>query len=555
MPEHTQDELQKLAVPALRHAELVQLARTKRPNEARNIAHNSGWPRRQVRAVKFLATLVRDYGPGALDALITSMEQVRAAKAAPEQAREKEKMTDRIRERLKLITDPTHKLRTMIEHQLHDDAAAYIEELIGIGVVLSLYHADGEKTVRTPADTGNGLMLIFENDISALVSCDFDGIAKTLGWSDDMKLRVIRTALERLSVKAGVAKRLDGHEVSASLRARRDHIPNEDPLAKKIELIYLRHRMQMGDVFELRRSLPIKMEHAENERHELDPIVDHLAELGFTPEEVRSLFVQWLHHPGGHYNNHFNIAIAGAKCFKNDDAERNAIVWESYILPHWSYYVRHPDDKGMLEQLHALLSLLNWESRRSRSGYFRSELVTMASEGKVSRAFQIAIAVGEDMGLLGFVNSPADLRPKAQEFARTLIPEAFAKAFDKGDYGVAAALVQHFGEDGCYNDNYLKQLVHGQLKERYAAVATEYADAQEAWSHGEVPDEYLEEGRGKEWQDALGVLNEEESRMLSDLMQQRRKQIGEVTQIAIDLKKPIRLEVFAYCHAPAWRND
>lgn len=552
MPEHTQDELQKLAVPALHHAELVQLARTKRPNEARNIAHNSGWPRRQVRAVKFLATLVRDYGPGALDALITSMEQVRAAKAAPEQAREKEKMTDRIRERLKLITDPAHKLRTMIEHQLHDDAAAYIEELIGIGVVLSLYHADGEKIVRTPADTGNGLMLIFENGVSALVSCDFDGMAKTLGWSDDMKLRVIRAALEHLCAKATTAERMDGHQVSASLRARRDCIPNEDPLAKKIELVYLRHRMQMGDVFELRRSLPVKMERAEQDRHELDPIVDHLVGLGFTPEEVRSLFIQWLHHPGGHYNNHFNIAIAGAKCFKDNDAERNAIVWENYILPHWSYFIRHPDEKGMLEQLHELLSLLHWEDRRSRRQHFQSDLVTMMSEGKVSRVFQIVLSVGMDLGVIWPVSGEAELRQKAAEYVTSLVPQAFAKAFDKGEYGIATALVQHFGEDGCYNENYLKQLVHEQFKERYAAVATEYADAQEAWSHGEVPDEYLEEGRGKEWQDALGALNEEESGVLSELTQKRKKQIGEVTQIAIDLKKPIRLEVFAYCLAPAW---
>ncbi|TSC63726.1 MAG: hypothetical protein G01um1014106_413, partial [Parcubacteria group bacterium Gr01-1014_106] len=74
MPEQSLDELKQLSLPALRHAELVNLARTESPNKAYELA-SVRWPRRQAKATRFLAMVRRDHGPEALEAFI--MEHAR----------------------------------------------------------------------------------------------------------------------------------------------------------------------------------------------------------------------------------------------------------------------------------------------------------------------------------------------------------------------------------------------------------------------------------------------------------------------------------------------
>lgn len=54
------EELQKLASPALHHAELVELAKKHSPTKAQEIA-SGRWPRRQARACRFLAVMRRDF--------------------------------------------------------------------------------------------------------------------------------------------------------------------------------------------------------------------------------------------------------------------------------------------------------------------------------------------------------------------------------------------------------------------------------------------------------------------------------------------------------------
>lgn len=75
--EKTLDELQELAKPALRHAELVRLATVNTPNKAYDKALHNRWPRRQAIACRFLAIVRRDYGQGAFEALLNSTEHAR----------------------------------------------------------------------------------------------------------------------------------------------------------------------------------------------------------------------------------------------------------------------------------------------------------------------------------------------------------------------------------------------------------------------------------------------------------------------------------------------
>ena len=74
MSEQNLEELKKLAMPALQHAELVNLARAESPNKAYELA-SVRWPRRQAKATRSLAIVRRDYGTEVLEAFL--MEHAR----------------------------------------------------------------------------------------------------------------------------------------------------------------------------------------------------------------------------------------------------------------------------------------------------------------------------------------------------------------------------------------------------------------------------------------------------------------------------------------------
>jgi hypothetical protein len=557
MPEHTQDELQKLAVPALRHAELVRLARTKRPNEARNIAHNSGWPRRQVRAVKFLATLVRDYGPGALDALITSMEQVRAAKAAPEQAREKLKMETRLRERYKLLTNPVDKLRFLLENDLFDDATALIEEHAKGACYFSHQYPgkDSDRTfLKTPNDYLNrAYYACFGSESDSSFNFDLEGMATTLGWTDEVKLRIVRELLGGVDRMEG---RVSMTTVYAALTAARDYLGNEDPLARDAEKRTLLSNLYNGDVFDMRRVLVGKPERAADSRHELDLVVDRLVELGMPMEKVRETFLDFLQKYGGRWNLTISLAVAGAKCFVRPDRERDRILWEQCITPYWPHYLEKKGSR-LLRELCALMNLMDLreEESRQRTRVLVGGLTSLISKGELTLAFHTVLAIGRYFYYCESIES--DLLAKATTFVQSLIPDAFALAFDSGEYGIAAALVQQVGEDGCYSEDRLKKQAIESFKPRFDAMASEFADVAKAYedlrlsAEDDELEEFLE-GPGRAWQDAIEALEKEREEHLMEQKNLRRGQVEAVMSLAVETKKPIRLNAFSYVAVPSW---
>lgn len=74
MPEHSLEDLKTVSLPALRDAELVNFGRAESPSKAYELAF-ARWPRRQAKAVRFLAILRRDYGNEAFEAFL--MEHAR----------------------------------------------------------------------------------------------------------------------------------------------------------------------------------------------------------------------------------------------------------------------------------------------------------------------------------------------------------------------------------------------------------------------------------------------------------------------------------------------
>ena len=80
------DKLQRLAHPALQHAELVSIAQVNTPTKAFQLAI-ARWPRRQAVACRHLAVLCRDFTEAA-EAFITSSGHARSEE--PEHVRGEE---------------------------------------------------------------------------------------------------------------------------------------------------------------------------------------------------------------------------------------------------------------------------------------------------------------------------------------------------------------------------------------------------------------------------------------------------------------------------------
>ncbi len=98
-------ELERLAKPALRHAELVSLAKEQSPNKVYEIAV-ARWPKRQAKAARSLAQMRRD-NPRAFEAFISTMEHARSAETDTEQAQERTTaMTATLMKSLDYLSDP-----------------------------------------------------------------------------------------------------------------------------------------------------------------------------------------------------------------------------------------------------------------------------------------------------------------------------------------------------------------------------------------------------------------------------------------------------------------
>jgi hypothetical protein len=81
------DELKKLAGPALRHVELVDLARTgSSPSKVQRVAA-ARWPRRQANAARFLAIMLRDHGDDVFEAFVTTTNRTRSPREGVEHVR------------------------------------------------------------------------------------------------------------------------------------------------------------------------------------------------------------------------------------------------------------------------------------------------------------------------------------------------------------------------------------------------------------------------------------------------------------------------------------
>lgn len=481
MTTETLAELQKLAKPALRHAELVDLAKEKSPNKVYEIAV-ARWPKRQAKAARSLAQMRRD-NPRAFEAYIATMEHARSAETDTEHAQERmTTMTAQLLKSINHLSDPVAKLRLAVKHNLKPQVAEMIASFAKdwqitfwcdehtndilfdtlVKVPKTYTDTTQPQTLEWARKHRNRILVAFirpEETQAALVA-DLGGMVNFLGWKDAQTRDFVRPSLEHIAKREPTSQNWRMHEATTDVA--RKYLKADDEVAKAAERWVLLSRFRGGRIFELRRiALPVSQERPYKRGglsdweivDELNPIVDRMLEVGMTMEEIREEFLKWITEKGkaGGCRYQFMLAVAGAKCFRDDhkSSNRRRELLRKYFLPQ---IVSEKDIFQAAREFVAFKAhgLEAWQHGDEK--FFRPRVVDLLSHGNAGAVYQWLITHGhsvdfyphdvKDVGRKAGMD--ASWNATAWEMMRVMAKEAVQLATKAERFGVAAALTQHF---------------------------------------------------------------------------------------------------------------
>lgn len=202
------------------------------------------------------------------------------------------------------------------------------------------------------------------------------------------------------------------------------------------------------------------------------------------------------------------LGIAGYMNGKNYlGREMGALLHGDYLPTVWTACLAgaQAPAKQTLGYIEGLGRFGLWGSQPALRGqeksFIRQGLVTLIALGMPTRAHQLLIAFGETWSGRSWFERRSE---HAASLLHALLPEAFAQAFRTGSYGIAAALLHQFGRERCEGDP-------------------------ASWM--KPPDDTTTEAATTE-EDPLKIARKEHAEALDT-----------VTQLAIALEQPIRLEL------------
>ena len=220
MSENRLEDLEKDSKPALDHVELVELARTQTPNQARKLARSAHWPNRQADACQSLAKLRRDFGTEVFEAFVATTGRARAAEAVTEHVRDNRSnpMQDRIISSLHRVTDPVARLRLTVKHNLKAEAKTIFDGLVtdyrcffwsdrdeqdilfdtlaGVERPHVIHYSDPAVVERMRKHQERILLGFADpNDGKVKALCDFEGVHEYFGLAEEEVTTLVRNVL------------------------------------------------------------------------------------------------------------------------------------------------------------------------------------------------------------------------------------------------------------------------------------------------------------------------------------------------------------------------
>ena len=541
------EELLKAARPALRYAELVQLARTKSPNKVVELARARGDKPRAVKAARYLAILRRDHGDEAFERVVSNhTELARSGEPDTEHARwEKKRMEHRLETMLKSIKNP--KDRILLIHR-QGSPGRLSREIVGMlkeqpVVLIKVGRQDSVEDAILYLDDANselyGLVLrVFPEDsdpaehqfchnsfdihvLGLYAALDGDVVDAMVILRDLVKAWDTLPSASRFADKAW-----EGTRVVADLLAE-SHLELAD--RKGLERAYWLWRFRQD---EHSRLACVELGYDPLDRggrtEQLNGLVDKLEELGMSRGEIQVEFTALLDRKK-RPQPEVLLPVVGSKAFDSMDRAdrrlRSKVVLDSMerVLPdmllhgvnRWSYFKK-------------LLSYLEWEDREyiDKSWVF-DLLAAELAKGRAAFIVDFLEYFQQDLGLKERTSR------KGPDVMLILAARAFPIAYENGEFGIAAAMVQHFGAQACVDEERIKREVNLRFRERVQlAMDREY-----------INDDYLYELL--ELSESVGAVKniiDVRDAELHTAIGELKEKANSVTQLALALGKSVCLD-------------
>ncbi len=467
MPEHALDELKELAKPALRHAELINLARVETPSKADEMA-SIRWPRRQAKATRFLAMLRRDYGNGAFEALVLPAEHARP--------------------------DGT-------EHAQGGSVMVALDSLYPVGIRNVAFKPRAR-------DTKDLTVWFFTSGETKEVS--FDEEVTRLKLNPEQQGLLVRRIVDAMLAQWANPK-VQPHcshsgSWTSALLAVREYIAEDREYYKKVlsaTVIY--HGGCSKDPVSLAMAVVPEalsgIEQSDEDRNRLSGllpakalqlVLDHLVESDLTEEEIRTMWRKMLM---ARYKENFVTSCIvewwyglklNGKHFYGDVAEKTSqlclIRDLSDLLFNNNCDTLQPGRMHLTIVYESWLELLDrvalacsheWCHSKETLGIVENILVRGLARGQAAKVSTILARLGRNFGFCSFESTLVE-RKRFEDSLHRLMRGAIEQAVEDRNLGVACALTEYLG-DTTQADELREKARH--LKQRIALDFTFYTRA------------------------------------------------------------------------------
>ncbi len=378
-----------------------------------------------------------------------------------------------LRDGIARLTSPRTKLTLLAKHGFAEEAAALVLDLVervsvSFMVVRGSYTQElallappnlpfnGVRREKGPARYWLELNTDPDPEMRTPLRLDMDGMALACGWEQATVTEIVRKALGRiLEEPPKTEKKWYGGDPSDLEHVIVRYLKDDERMRQNMENWFAWKDLRSPDA----------MHRAIHEAKRPDTPAEGIAFLngltaklmagGWTEERVQEELVQLLcraaatGEPPGYL-----LAIARCAVMEKGDGRQQEIreilsrnylpmVWESHLAS--SVALSHE----VVDCFVQLGRMGLWEDREAVEGkkpsFIRTGLVRLISDGRPVRVRQLLTAFRKEwLGHLPLVGGDEEAR-----ILRILLPEAFAQSFQRGDYGTAAALLQQFGRSDC----------------------------------------------------------------------------------------------------------
>lgn len=595
--EHSLEELKKLAKPALADARLVDLSRDGSVAVKRvvSVAEGLGVSRRQSRAVRWLAIIRRDFGIETLQEFVSSMARARTEQSVTEHAHlENQAMSterERVLKSLELIRDPHKRFELMLNKGMKDEALAYLTELVetktaffwlneaGGGIARPLLRDNSKSASNEPL---HKVVLVCHDDPEFCVRQHMELQISVTGLWEFFGNEVIKPLIIKVVERAvatdprrhkGVATywNVHGTKLMATARDFWDPIVDAD-LRRRAEIWVIRHDFDCEDHFgELPRYVMTVEElqqfrAADKPCHRLDWLVDRFTQLGWTEEQIRQEFVEWIeNHAEQGLPWEWYVSVAGAKCFPAWGTDRAESALSRRLVHSWKDLVGEYCNRMTLAGFKELGRLGMYDCKKS--SFFQAELINLLACGKVGVVVKVLHELGREIGLCKWsdYDTTDKVRKAIEAVLKSMASAAFDKAVEDGHFGIAAALGQHFD---CVDESLLRLQANRNFRTQLEAaidlsrvsdcpknpeefwdsvldgeMRTERDDATCTWEvHIERILRWWIGSLTEEQKTALSQLQAGRDTLFAELIRLRKLRISEMVQTAMDIEQPIALD-------------